>query len=90
MYFAENKPVLQPVCLHTNAVFMATQINLIKSVFSGIAATADGAMSVVKMPTVQCSSLLTSTARHTGLAHIKSAYVDCALNVVNVPTTQCP
>ncbi|XDV25826.1 hypothetical protein PO909_029676 [Leuciscus waleckii] len=90
VYFAVNKPVPLPACLHTNAVFTATQINPIKSVFSGVPATADGVMSVDKMPTAQCPFLHTSTARHTGLAHIKSTQFDCALNVADVPTAQCP
>ena len=91
VYFAVNKPVPQPACLHTNAIFTAIQINPKKSVFSGIPATADGVMSVIKMPTAQCSFLHTNTARHSaGLAQMRSTHVNCALNVVNVPTTQCP
>ena len=50
VYFAVNKPVPWPACLHTNAVSTATQKNHISSVFSGIPATADGVMSVLKMP----------------------------------------
>ncbi|XDV14332.1 hypothetical protein PO909_014603, partial [Leuciscus waleckii] len=38
-------------------------------------------MSVDKMPTAQCSFLHTNTARHTGLAYMKSTQIDCALNV---------
>ncbi|XDV34365.1 hypothetical protein PO909_004529 [Leuciscus waleckii] len=52
-----------------------------KSVFSGVLATADGVMSVDKMPTAQCSFLHRNTARHTGLAHMKSTQINCALNV---------
>ncbi|XDV51906.1 hypothetical protein PO909_020698, partial [Leuciscus waleckii] len=39
-----------------------------KCEFSG--ATADGVLCVERMPTAQCPSLHTSTARHTGLAHM--------------------
>jgi len=70
---------------------MATQINHINGVISGIPATADGVMSVIKMPTAQGSFLHTNTARHsTGLTQIKSTRVNCRLNVVNVPINQCP
>ena len=90
MFSAANKSVLSPACLHTNAVFTATQINPQESVFSGVPATADGVSCVVRMPTAQCPSLHISTACHTGLAHIKPTQIGCASNMVNVPTTQCP
>ena len=58
-------------------------------VFSGVPATADGAINVVLMPTAQCPSLHTSTAPHTGLAPINSTQVDRAPNIVNVHIPQC-
>ena len=38
VYLAVKQPVSQPACLRTKAVFTATQINPIKSVFSGVPA----------------------------------------------------
>ncbi|XDV29479.1 hypothetical protein PO909_032602, partial [Leuciscus waleckii] len=81
VFSAANKSVLSPACLHTNAVFTATQINPQKSVFSGVPATADGVSCVVRMPTAQCPSLHTSTACHIGLAHIKPTQIGCASNM---------
>ena len=89
-FSAKRKPVQVPACLHSKAVFTATQIYPEKSVISGVPATADGAINVVSMPTPQCPSLHTSTALHSGLAQIKSTPVDCASHIVKVPTTQCP
>ncbi|XDV45122.1 hypothetical protein PO909_013269, partial [Leuciscus waleckii] len=89
VFSAANKPVLSPACLHTNAVFTATQINPQKSVFSGVPATADGVSCVVRMPTAQCPSLHTSTACHTGLAHIKPTQIGCALKHVPTNATLC-
>ena len=90
MFSAVHKPAQLPACLHTKAVFTATQINPEKSVFSGVPATADGAINVVLMPTPLCPSLHKSTAPHTGPALIRSTQVDRALNIVKVPTSQCP
>ena len=89
---AANEPVSQLSRLHTNAVFTATQINRIKSVKSGHPAHAVSAMSVVNMPTPQCSSLHTSTippVYPTECTHIKRATAARVLAVGHVPTTQC-
>ncbi|XDV11143.1 hypothetical protein PO909_000161 [Leuciscus waleckii] len=91
VFTAANEPVSQLTRLHSNAT--ATQINRQKSIKSGHSAHADSVMSVVNMPTPQCSLLHTSTISPvypTERTHIKRAFAARELNVRNVPTSQCP